>query len=188
MAFVFDSTVGDTAANSYISVSNANDYFAGRLGTDLWDALTPAKKEKVLVMATKRIDRERFGGQLTYYGIQALQWPRNGVVSRNYTADPTFAPTFEPTGFYYIDSNTIPLELEQATCEMALFYLKELNDDTTVVGDYDLETLTSYQIGPINVGIKANVKADRLPTVVKELIQAIGRNAWLGDPGIRFFA
>jgi len=188
MAFNFDSSVGTSTANSYLSVSEADDYFAGRLGTDLWDNLQTAGKQKVLVMATKRIDRERFGGQVSFYGVQALQWPRAAVVSRNYNADPGTAPSFEPTGFYYIDSNTIPPELKQATCEQAMFYLKQNDDDTTIVGDYDLETLSAYKIGPIDVSIKNNIKADRLPTVVKELIKAIGPNAWLGEQGLRFYA
>lgn len=188
MAFVFDPSVGTLTANSYISVEEANDYFAARLGTDYWDALNKAKKQSVLVMSTRRIDRERFGGIKTHYTEQSLQWPRTNIIDRNSHADSDIAPTFEPGSFYFIDPNTIPPELKYATCEQALYYIKQSDDDTTTVSDYDLETLTSYKLGPIGVTIKDNVKADRLPTVVKDLLKSIGPNAWAGERGIRYHA
>lgn len=189
MAFTFDSTVGTATSNSYLSVSDADDYFAAHLdGPDYWTVLSPAKKQAVLAQSTARIDRERFGGQKTYYGVQRLQWPRNAVVDRNYQADSTYAPTFTNTGFYYRDPNTIPLELKQATCEQALYLLKYKAGDAGTVDDYDLETLEGYKIGPIDTQIRAGVKADRLPTTVKDLLKAIGPNAWMGASGISFTA
>lgn len=189
MAFTFDPSVGTATSNSYVSVADADDYFAAHLdGTDYWTPLSTTQKQAVLVQATNRIDRERFGGQKTHYGIQRLQWPRNAIVDRNYQADSTYAPTFENTGFYYRDPLSIPMELKQATCEQALYLLKYKQGDAATVEDYDLETLEGYKIGPLDMKIKAGVKADRLQTTVKELIQAIGPNAWTGANGIRFYA
>lgn len=189
MAFVFDPSVGTATSNSYASVSEADDYFAAHLdGSDYWSTLSTAKKQAALFQATARIDRERFGGQLTFYGTQRLQWPRAGIVDRNYQANDTYAPTFANTGYYYRSQDTIPMELKQATFEQALYLLKQKAGDGTTVDDYDLETLTGYQIGPLNMQVKDGIKADRLPTVVKDLLKAIGPNAWMGAQGIRFYA
>lgn len=186
MAVTLDSTVAGAQANSYVSLEDAEAYFEGRLVSELWEQLTDDQKKKALITATRRIDREKFGGQITLYGVQSLQWPRTGVVSRDYINSRDVAPTFEPTGFYYVDANTIPDELKQATCEQAYFYLLQAADETTTVSDYDLEVLSSYAVGPLNATIKANVKADRLPTIVYQLLRAIGDNAIIGYSGLRF--
>lgn len=175
MAFTFDSTVGSATANSYVSVEEADDYFVGRLATEAWDALSSADKQKALVMATGRIDREPFGGKLSNELTQRLQWPRKSVASRSKVVGD-------------VPDTIIPLELKQATFEQALHYIKQAADDTTTVSDYDLETLTSFKVGPIDVAIKDGIKADRLPTIVKQFLEAIGPNALLTSQGLRFYA
>lgn len=166
MAFVFDSTPKSASANSYVSVSEADDYFAAHLDSNFWP--TAAKdKQAALVMATNRIDAETFQGRRTDLD-QALQWPRSLVVARA-----------------FIDSNTVPRELKIATFEMALHYLKMKAGEFTV-DENDLETLDKYKIGPLDVQIKGNVKADRLPSKVKRLLQAIGPQVWSGEGPLRF--
>lgn len=166
MAFVFDSTPKSATANSYVSVSEADDYFAAHLDSNFWPT-SLKDKQAALVMATNRIDAENFQGRRTEL-TQSLQWPRSWVVARA-----------------FIDSNTIPRELKIATFEMALHYLKMKAGEFTV-DENDLETLDKYKIGPLDVQIKANVKADRIPTKVKQLLKAIGPVAWLGDGALRY--
>ena len=163
MAFVFDSTAKSATANSYVSVSEADDYFAAHLDSNFWPT-SLKDKQAALVMATNRIDAETFQGRRTEL-TQSLQWPRSWVVAR--------------------DSNIIPRELKIATFEMALHYLKMKAGEFTV-DENDLETLDKYKVGPLDVQIKSNVKADRIPTKVKQLLKAIGPQAWSGDSQLAF--
>lgn len=184
MAFTFDATVGGASANSYVSVSEADDFFAAHLEGSLWPTALQ-QKQAALVMATNRIDRESFGGQRTFQNVQRLNWPRTWIVDRDVRHDPSLIDAY--SGFYYRDPNTIPNELKQATFEMALYYIKQVAGENTV-DDNDLETLSTYKIGPLSVGIQTGIKADRLPTKVKELLKSIGPNCWIGAPGITFTA
>lgn len=161
MAFVFDSTAKSATANSYVSVSEADDYFAAHLDSNFWPTASK-DKQAALVMATNRIDAETFQGRRTDLD-QALQWPRSA----------------------FVDADIIPRELKIATFEMALHYLKMKAGEFTV-DENDLETLDKYKIGPLDVQIKGNVKADRLPSKVKRLLQAIGPQVWSGEGPLRF--
>lgn len=162
MAFTFDATVGGVSANSYVSVADADDYFTAHLDNSFW-AVPTAKKQAALVMATNRLEAERFGGETTA-STQALEWPRMYVVDYN-----GHTP--------YIPSDTIPTQLKQATYELALYYLKRQAGEFSV-DENDLETLSGYKLGPMDFKIKDGIKADRLPTNVQNLLMAIGANAW----------
>jgi hypothetical protein len=70
---------------------------------------------------------------------------------------------------------------------MALYLLKRQSGEFSV-DDNDLETLSNYKVGPLDLAIKDGVKADRLPTAVKQLLKAIGPNGWLGETGVKFTA
>lgn len=128
MAFVFDSTAKSATANSYVSVSEADDYFAAHLDSNFWPTASK-DKQAALVMATNRIDAETFQGRRTEL-TQSLQWPRSWVVAR---------------GSAFVDSDIIPRELKIATFEMALHYLKMKAGEFTV-DENDLETLDKYKV------------------------------------------
>lgn len=185
MAFVFNATPGSATANSYVSVAEADDYFAGTLGLSNWTVLTVQRKQAALVQATNRLDCERYGGQLTDQYTQVLQWPRSYIFSRDSNVNP--GTTFDIASFYYRDSNTIPREVKQATFELAYHYvLKDTGEFT--MDDNDLETLTSYKVGPLDLGVKDGVKADRIPTKVAALLRALGPNGWMSGQSLRFTA
>lgn len=167
----FDSTISGTDSNSYISVGVADAFFAFHLdGVQFWNSLPTVTKQAALVQATNRLDAENYSGRITV-NAQRLQWPRSFVADRN--ADS------------FIDNDRIPRELADATCEMALHYLKVQAGEFTV-DENDLETLKTMKIGPIDVTIKDNVRADRLPSRVKTLLQSIGNKAWLGEQPLTF--
>lgn len=97
---MLDATVAGASADSYVTLVDAEAYFAARVGVDAWDALaTDEDKERVLRQATRHIDRLRFRGcKLTT--AQALQFPR----------DVQEEPTDE-----------IPRAVQDACCEEALW-------------------------------------------------------------------
>lgn len=163
MAFTFDATAGGITANSYVSVTEADDYFAAHLEGSFWPTAA-AQKQAALVMATNRINSERFGGEKST-STQSLAWPR------------MYVPTYDDPSNPYVSSTIIPSQLKMATYEMALHYLKQVAGEFSV-DDNDLETLSGYKLGPMDFKIKDGIKADRLPSKVQNLLIAIGVNAW----------
>lgn len=186
MAFIFDSTSGGANANSYLAVAEADDFFAAHLDSSFW-SITTTKKQAALVQASNRIDREYFGGQLTQRNTQRMQWPRSYVLTRDSSGSVT--PDFNDAlnSYYFRAPTVIPLEIKQATCEMALYYLKQNSGEFTV-DDNDLETLTNYKVGPLDLAIKDGIKADRLPTTVQQYLKALGSNGWTSGQPLSFTA
>lgn len=184
MAFTFDSTVGGANANSYVSVSDADDYFTAHLEGSFWTALTAGQKQAALVQATNRIDMEQFGGQRTNQNTQRLAFPRAYIVSRDFNTNNTNVVDFN--GVYFRDMNTIPKEIVDATCEQALYYVKQSAGEFSV-DDNDLETLSKFKLGPMDFTIKDGIKADRLPSKVKQLLKATGPNAWSSGDTLQYY-
>lgn len=58
-----DTTVGGSASNSYVTVAEATDYFASHWSTTktaLWNGLSQAQQERLLMSATSVIETVRF--------------------------------------------------------------------------------------------------------------------------------
>ena len=75
MAISIVTTASSSTANSYISLSDADDIVDGFVEDDdvtAWGSATDDQKNRALYTATQRIDRERFIGARTE-DDQALQ-------------------------------------------------------------------------------------------------------------------
>lgn len=167
MAFTFDANPGGSTSNSFVAVSYADDYFTAHLESSFWVGITTSQKQAALVMATRRINSETFGG-IRNTNTQSLSWPRQYIVA------------YDVPNKSYINSTTIPEQLNQATCEMALHYIKQVAGEFSL-DDRDLETLTSYKLGPMDFGIKSGYKADSMPQKVQNLLSSIGVNGWVEE-------
>jgi hypothetical protein len=165
MAFVFDATISGLTSNSYISLSDANDYFAGRTKSDNWINADDATKQASLVQATRRINSEMYSG-LPSIMEQSLAWPRKLLIDLN---------------GLYIPSTVMPRTLSEATCEMALYYL---DSDDRLLDDNEMENFTSYEVGPLKLQTRW-WNRDQLPSRVNSLLLAIGPGAWLGPNASR---
>lgn len=79
---VFDSIslntkLGDPAANSYVTLPEANTYIRNVLGhPNKWDTLSVEGRKRLLIEACRDIDRFNFLG-VRYYDNQILEFPRN---------------------------------------------------------------------------------------------------------------
>ena len=124
-----DATVGGADANSYLTVSAADDYFNARLNSDDWLNAVPADKEKALIQATRILDQ-----YCIWLGIkadtttpQALEWPRIGIKYDGqyyeeynvYEID--YLESFSYT--WILDYESIPQQIQDGTCELALVLL-----------------------------------------------------------------
>ena len=153
MAFTFDSTSAASTSNSYLSVAEADDYFAGRFNSEKWTTFTSAQKQQLLVTASKQLDSAKFGGRRSKQ-IQALQWPRFGLSDFD--------------GYAILDT-VIPTKLKEAACEMAYWIWTE---DDRILSDTEIQQVDSYKVGPIDVAV--NKERIIFPFKVEELINSIG--------------
>lgn len=160
-----DPTIGGSAANSYVSVSDADTYFDERPNSSTWTGETDAdKKERALIAATRRLDQEDFEGSPvnpltgTSSGTtQSLKFPRYDVE--------------DPDGWTYLHS-VIPEPLKLATMELALAYLGASSDPLANTG---LEGFEEVKLGPITVKPRHSQVAAELPENVLDLIQHMMR-------------
>lgn len=124
--------------NSYINLTNADTYFADRLNSDVWDSATASNKEKALIQATKILDSMTFIGTRSK-STQILKFPR------------LFPIDFTLDGFI-IDSATVPQNILDAVCELAIYLLSE---DYTASND--LSDFNSVTLGSISVSTKTTM-------------------------------
>lgn len=109
MPVVIDATVGGAAANSYITLAEAENYAQTELDISAWTGATTDRKNRSLVSATRYIDFLQFIGERAST-TQALDWPRSDVE----TSERTYP------------SNAIPSEIKRATFDVALALLQEI--------------------------------------------------------------
>ena len=174
-------TVASASANSYLTVAAAVTYFNGRLNTSAWDdayAADVGDCERALIMATRRIDEEKFKGQpvnpLTdvYVGTgvttQALKWPRYS--------------TTDDAGWTY-DYDEIPLCIQRATAELALYYLNQGTTDP--LQQTGLEGFQHIAIGPLDVTPVPGYASSDLPDAVREILRPVLYGAGTGFRVVR---
>lgn len=65
--------------NSYVEITDADDYFVTRIDTATWDVAADTLKEEALVTATQLIDNQSWIGSAVSPS-QALAWPRKNVL------------------------------------------------------------------------------------------------------------
>lgn len=150
-----DATPGSATANAYVTLAVADQYHADRpaVGTT-WSGATADQKTTAILFATLLMDRLWvWPGSYPTDNIQALLWPRTGIVKAN--------------GWEYVDYHTIPIELQKATAEYARQLLV-----SDIAGNSDIETqgITSLRAGPVALTFKESVNAKPVPDTVVYLI------------------
>lgn len=104
MALIVEDGTGMANSNTYVDEQQARDYADAR-GIEL-----PADDADVGAMLISAMDyleaqRARYQGSKTHPGVQALQWPRTGVIL---------------DCSYQLPDNVIPVELKNAQMQLAL--------------------------------------------------------------------
>lgn len=93
-----DATLGGSQANSYLSLEDADAWFAVSLFGDRWIVLPEATRTGALRQAAGWLDTLTFHGYRATPSSdepaleQAMQWPRTGVTCRGITATREFIP------------------------------------------------------------------------------------------------
>lgn len=156
MAFLLDADHTSPTFNCYVSVSDADDYFAGRFGAEKWLEFDDAPKQALLMTATRTVDTLRFGGQRTVLS-QPMQWPRSFIVDHD---------------GYAVDAHSIPQKFKDAVCEIAFWMWTE---EDRFFSDTDLGQIKSYDLPGVKVTAAAN--AERFPQAASQLLESIGPGA-----------
>ena len=147
MAATIDATLKGTAANSYVTLAEANAYFETVPHDEHWTGSDDAKN-LVLITATRYLDN------FEYYGTrcsttQALKWPR-----KDYKVDGV-----------KIDETYIPQPIKNATFELAhsLLYKGEALVGTTgTQGTYE-----QVELGDLKVKFK---DSSQTPGVINNIL------------------
>ena len=162
LTLIKEDGTGKPDANSYADAADADAYYAGHLYASAWTAATADQKAVALVMAARLIDAEfQFNGTRTTAG-QNLQWPRAMCPEPDNVHVPI--SVLLPIPYDYVQYDTVPKAVVQATCEMARELL--VTDRTAApVG----EGLSYQNLGGNQTGYD---KADRRP-VLSQLAQVM---------------
>lgn len=108
---------------TYVTVDEGDEYFRWSLNSAAWDDASNDDKSKAIVTATRAIDR------LNFSGLRTSDWTRfrcigaeTGLVT---TLDPgsDSPPPGQPLEFPRNGSQTIPQDIKNATCEIAIALL-----------------------------------------------------------------
>ena len=152
-----DATPSGANANSYVTVAQADTYFAGRLNASAWTE--SGDQEAALIHATRWLDHFDYRGERAV-PRQPLKWPREFV--------------YDEDG-YELPLATIPREVRDATCEAALALLA----NPAAFERTGLEGFSEAKVGPLEVKIRPAMLTTDLPDVVQNIL---GR--WLLNSGI----
>lgn len=175
-------TPGAPNANSYVTLEDADAYFAARLHADAWSAASEPNKEAALLWATRVLeakiaaywDKKELPGDATIRVLttlkddpscfvvwngrpataeQALAWPRSGMASKN------GLPLAE---------DVIPSQLKNAQCELALLLMQS---DRTAENAAAVQGLAGLKAGPVELSWRDGAPNPRLiPDAVMQLL------------------
>lgn len=137
--------------NSYVTLDEANAYFADRSNASGWLALNNNQKEDYLITATNYLDDVVEFTGIARSTSQPLAWPRAGSYF-----EPKYGATME------LPTTDVPSRVKKATHEMALHLIENpgiLSSKTT---------LDHLQVGTINLSDVR--KPSRLPHTVRKAL------------------
>ena len=160
MTITVEDGSGLAAADSYLSIADADTYHTAHSDDAAWSGATDAVKEKALRLATQYLDVN-----YTYQGIpvdelQALDWPRHSVISED--------------GSRILSATTLPQALKDACAELALRQIADTDLIADQTNPYSI-TEESVQVGSIKTSTKyGNDKAQsKKYTVVDKLVRPL---------------
>lgn len=158
-------TPGASNANSFVTVAEADAYAEGRLNAAAWESATADTRARAVIEASRDISYLYWKGS-TVSASQALAWPRA------YVQDPD-APYDDQTisldDIVYFPETEVPQRVKDATCELALQYLKAGGNDVAMPDPSD--GIVSKQVDVISVtytdnGSRVTKGLNRFPRVM----------------------
>jgi len=139
--------------NSFVSISESDEYFENRLNSENWFANDGAV-EQALVTATGILDDMDWGGTATPTASYPLSWPRDITYYDNKSGYYTDLEDDRST----TSEGTIPGDIKKATFELALHLLNNMKtQESNASGENKVKDLTVGSVRlifDINSGVK----------------------------------
>ena len=148
-----DATPNGANADSFMTVAEADSYYATNLYSTTWVGSTTDNKEKALKMATRILDEKVAWVGTRATSTQALGWGRTDV-----SWDGTI-----------VSSTTVPIQIKNATAEFAgELLVSDLTANAQGKG------LNSLKVGDITLDFDKNDTAGVMPEIVQEMLRGWG--------------
>lgn len=148
MAVEIKADVGAADANSFVTEDEMTAYCEGRLNASIWTG--DEAQVAALVEATRDLTLMEWEG-IRASSTQALAWPREYVPNPDLRLDNFSERVYDLLNHnapvYYLNSE-IPKRVKDATCELALQYLKAGTSDPVAVRDTNAGVIEKT-VGPL---------------------------------------
>lgn len=148
-----------SAYNCFCSLDSADSYHSRRLNNDTWRDSDEESRISALFNATDILHRQKWIGVPKSYE-QALAWPRKFVPNRlslnqGFTGEIETIDSVSAVGvsFRYLDDNSIPQFLKDATSELANYLLLRSKSGKNEVSQYT-DQLSSLSLGDISMSFR----------------------------------
>ena len=142
-----DNGIYDANSNSLLTVAEADEYFSTRLYSTAWtdDSLTEETKKIALISSSRFLS-----SYYQYYGVrfeqeQTLAFPRIGL--------------YDSDG-YFLDYDTVPEKVKQATAEFALYQLENEETVSNITSPLD-SGLTEIKVSSIALKFSRDALLDQ---------------------------
>lgn len=164
MAVTLDTTVGGIAANSYVSLNEAEAFIESHfISTDVvnkWKVMSSDKKSSVLIRAAELLDRYVSWTGEAYSVGQALSWSRAYAYDRDGRL---------------ISNSSIPAFLKSLQLETAFWLIQQDGSlPESTAGELD-----SLKVGPIDISFNQDGASDKTKFLPLSVITAI--TVWGGQ-------
>ena len=187
-----DSATGYTTYNSFSSLEEADTYHGRRLNNPTWRTADEDTRTSALFHATDILHRQKWIGAPTIY-TQALSWPRRFVpnrlsINQGFTGDLEYIDINTPVSltFRYLEDNSIPEFLKDATAELANYLLARSDSGKNEVSQYT-DQLSSLSLGGGAVALNFREDAKYItdmPYQVLNIIKDFLREVTEFDPSV----
>ena len=159
LVLVPETGAGLPTANSYVSLEEADAYLTNSLSSARWNALLEDDKTRFLIAATRWLDQQaKWNGLPTVVG-QGLRWPRSGVFDRDCLP---------------VNQNSVPTQLKEAVCEMAVFFTVPENNPGTFSETFGFSEIT-VDVITLKFQDGHNANASKFLPGLNTLLSGLGR-------------
>lgn len=147
-----NSKLGDPNANSYVTISEINEYAKNKYGhNNTWDTLSIEGKKRILVESANELERYSYKGA-KYYDSQALEFPRdNHSIITGACATPITINSFKNTSLKSTTYGQYPTNYwKHGSCHITLatplYDIREINLSHVTTGS--VTTTTDFSSTP----------------------------------------
>lgn len=144
---IVEDGTGLATANSYLSLADAEIYFATHPQSSAWDALTDDQKNRYLISGARVLDACFDFSGFKISADQALQWPRIRAADPDQSGEAFYRAAGTSITSGYFPEDEVPKGVKDAQCEMArMLVASNRMDDAPGTGIREFELPGSIRV------------------------------------------